>query len=74
MACFPWEVRERGMALSFSQKREIIETVVEATNNRVPVYAGTGAITTKETIRLTRLANDIGVDARFSYYSVFYNA
>jgi 4-hydroxy-tetrahydrodipicolinate synthase len=50
--------------LSFDQKKEIIETVVEATNKRVPVYVGTGATTTKETISLTRLAAEIGgVDA-----------
>jgi 4-hydroxy-tetrahydrodipicolinate synthase len=36
---------------------------MEATDKRVPVYAGTGAITTKETICLTKLATDIGVDA-----------
>ena len=31
--------------LDFNQKREIIETVMEATNKRVPVYVGTGATT-----------------------------
>lgn len=49
--------------LSFDQKREVIETVMEAIDKRVPVYAGTGAITTKETICLTKLATDIEVDA-----------
>jgi 4-hydroxy-tetrahydrodipicolinate synthase len=60
---FPLGSTGEGYGLNFNQKKEIIETVVEATNKRVPVYAGTGAITTKEAIRLTRLANDIGVDA-----------
>ncbi|OFW46747.1 MAG: 4-hydroxy-tetrahydrodipicolinate synthase [Actinobacteria bacterium RBG_13_35_12] len=60
---FPLGSTGEGYGLSFSQKKEIIETVVETTNKRVPVYAGTGAITTKEAIRLTRLASDIGVDA-----------
>ena len=49
--------------LDFNQKREILETVMEVTNKRLPVYAGTGAITTKETLLLTKLATEIGVDA-----------
>ena len=49
--------------IDFNQKREILETVMEVTNKRLPVYAGTGAITTKETLLLTKLATEIGVDA-----------
>jgi len=49
--------------LDFNQKREIIETVMEENNKRLPVYIGTGAVTIKETIRLTKLAIEIGVDA-----------
>ncbi|MHB8278116.1 MAG: 4-hydroxy-tetrahydrodipicolinate synthase [Candidatus Humimicrobiaceae bacterium] len=60
---FPLGSTGEGYGLSFNQKREVIETVMEATDKRVPVYAGTGAITTKETICLTKLAADIGVDA-----------
>ena len=39
------------------------EVVVEETNRRAPVYAGTAAITTRETIALTRLVEKAGVDA-----------
>jgi len=60
---FPLGSTGEWYGLSFDQKREVIETVMEATDKRVPVYAGTGAITTKETIYLTKLATDIGVDA-----------
>ena len=60
---FPLGSTGESYGLDFNQKREIIETVMEATNKRVPVYAGTGATTTKETISLTRLATEIGVDA-----------
>jgi len=60
---FPLGSTGEWYGLSFDQKREIIETVIEATNKRVPVYAGTGATTTKETISLTKLATDIGADA-----------
>ncbi len=45
------------------ERRKVIKTVVDAANGRVPVIAGTGAISTKETIQLTRDAEDIGVDA-----------
>jgi 4-hydroxy-tetrahydrodipicolinate synthase len=60
---FPLGSTGEWYGLNFDQKREVIETVMEATDKRVPVYAGTGAITTKETICLTKLATDIGVDA-----------
>ena len=49
--------------LDINQKKEVIETVVEEVNGRVPVYAGTGAITTREAIKLTKIAKDIGADA-----------
>jgi len=60
---FPLGSTGEAYGLSFEEKKEIIETVLEVTNKRVPVYAGTGAITTKETIRLTKLATEIGADA-----------
>jgi len=60
---FPLGSTGEWYGLGFNQKREIIETVMEANNKRLPVYAGTGAVTTKETIRLTKLATEIGVDA-----------
>jgi len=59
--------------LDFNQKREILETVMEVTNKRLPVYAGTGAITTKETLLLTKLATEIGVDALSVITPVFIN-
>lgn len=60
---FPLGSTGEGYALSFEQKKAIIETVLETTNQRVPVYAGTGAITTKESIQLTQMAAELGVDA-----------
>ena len=49
--------------LTLEEKKEVIETVVDEANGRVPVYAGTGLITTKDTIEVTKMAADIGVDA-----------
>jgi 4-hydroxy-tetrahydrodipicolinate synthase len=50
-------------ALTPDEKRRVMEIVVDETRGRVPVYAGTGAITTRQTIELTQLAEKIGVDA-----------
>ena len=50
-------------AFSADEKQHIWETVVEAARGRVPVYAGTAAVTTREAIELTRRAEASGVDA-----------
>ena len=60
---FPLGSTGEWYGLDFNQKREILETVMEENNKRLPIYAGTGATTTKETIHLTKLATGIGVDA-----------
>jgi len=50
-------------ALTHAEKRRVWEAVVEEVHGRVPVYAGTVGMTTRETIELTRLAEKAGVDA-----------
>lgn len=45
------------------EKREIVQITVDEAKGRLPVYAGTGAITTKDTIALTRIAQESGADA-----------
>jgi 4-hydroxy-tetrahydrodipicolinate synthase len=50
-------------ALTPDEKRRVWEIVVEETRGRVPVYAGTAAVTTRETIELTRIAEKAGADA-----------
>lgn len=45
------------------EKVEFAKKVVEYVNKRVPVFAGTGACSTKETIRLSKKMEEIGVDA-----------
>ena len=49
-------------ALDEKEKQEVIATTVAHVNRRVPVYAGTGAETTREAVRLTRMAQREGVD------------
>src|SRR5438093_7262646 len=48
-------------ALDEKEKQTVIATAVEHVRGRVPVYAGTGAETTREVIRLTRMAEKEGV-------------
>ncbi len=48
-------------ALDEKEKQQVLATAVEHVRGRVPVYAGTGAETTREAVRLTRMAEKEGV-------------
>lgn len=50
-------------SLNENEYRIILEETADHVNNRVPVYAGANAITTRETIRLVKIATTVGVDA-----------
>ena len=52
-----------GPMLSREEKRGLVEFVREKVNGRGMVIAGTGAIGTRDTIELTRDAEDLGADA-----------
>src|SRR5262245_2965907 len=49
-------------ALDEREKQEVIAAAVRHVNKRVPVYAGTGAETTREAVRLTKMAEREGAD------------
>jgi 4-hydroxy-tetrahydrodipicolinate synthase len=49
-------------ALDEREKQEVIATAVAHVKKRVPVYAGTGAETTREAVRLTQMAEREGAD------------
>src|SRR5438309_2303909 len=49
-------------ALDEKEKQQVIATAVEHVHGRVPVYAGTGAETTREAVRLTQMAEKERVD------------
>lgn len=49
--------------LSAEEKKELFEIAVAEVDGRVPVYAGTGAITTRECMQLTQIAEQCGADA-----------
>ncbi len=49
--------------MTFEERIKVIEIVVDETNGRVPVIAGTGETGTKLVIDATKAATDIGADA-----------
>lgn len=49
--------------LSREERSKVISIVVDEVNGRIPVIAGTGSLSTQETISLTRDAKNLGVDA-----------
>lgn len=59
---FPFGTNGEGYILSESEKRRVLEIVVEAVAGRVPVYAGTGCISTKDTIKQSLMAKEVGAD------------
>jgi 4-hydroxy-tetrahydrodipicolinate synthase len=60
---FPAGSTGEGWSLSRQERKRVFEIVVDEVRGRVPVFAGTGAITTRETVYLTAMAEDCGVDA-----------
>jgi 4-hydroxy-tetrahydrodipicolinate synthase len=49
-------------ALSYKEKMEVINTVVDEVRGRVKILVGSGCVTTKETIVLSREAKNAGAD------------
>ena len=58
--------------LSHAEHQRVVEIVVDAAANRVPVIAGTGSNNTQEAIELTRHAVDAGADGAL-LISPYYN-
>lgn len=50
-------------SLTAEEHLQVLETTIKAVNGRVPMYAGTGTVTTKESIRITQAAESMGADA-----------
>jgi 4-hydroxy-tetrahydrodipicolinate synthase len=59
-------------AMSESEDRLVIETVVRVTNGRVPVIAGTGSNSTDMAIKYTKMAEEVGADGSLQV-SPYYN-
>lgn len=59
---FVFGTNGEGYILSEEEKNAIVKTTVEAVHGRVPVYAGTGCISTRDTIRVSKQAKELGAD------------
>ena len=70
---FAFGTNGEGYALSDAEKERVLTAVVDEVRGRVPVYAGTGCITTTDTVRLSRRAQELGADA-LSIVAPFYAA
>jgi 4-hydroxy-tetrahydrodipicolinate synthase len=55
--------QSEAYALSADERCRVIEATLAAVNRRVPVIAGSGAITTRDAIALSREAERLGADA-----------
>ena len=60
---FPFGTNGEGYILSLKEKEEILEAVVDQVKGRIPVYAGTGCISTRDTVYMSRRAEELGADA-----------
>ena len=54
------------------ERKKVIEIVVQEVNSKVPVIAGTGAPSTRETVNLTKDAKDVGADAALIVTPYYY--
>lgn len=59
---FPFGTNGEGYILNEEEKKQVLSIVIDETKGRVPVYAGTGCISTKDTIRQSLMAKDLGAD------------
>lgn len=60
---FPLGTTGEFYAFSEDEVRRILSVCLDEVAGRVPVYAGANHITTRQTVRLVRLAEEVGVDA-----------
>lgn len=59
---FPFGTNGEGYILTGEEKKLVLETVIDQVAGRVPVYAGTGCISTKETVEQCKMAEAAGAD------------
>ncbi len=60
---FPFGTNGEAYILSMEEKEQILEATVDQVKGRIPVYAGTGCISTRDTVYLSKRAQAIGADA-----------
>lgn len=60
---FPVGSQGEFFSLTREEKETVLRVVIDENAGRVPVYAGTGGVTTREAVDLTLMARDLGVSA-----------
>lgn len=60
---FPFGTNGEGYILSLKEKEEILEATIDQVAGRIPVYAGTGCISTRDTVYMSKRAEQLGADA-----------
>lgn len=60
---FPFGTNGEGYILSLKEKEEILEATIDQVKGRIPVYAGTGCISTRDTVYMSKRAEELGADA-----------
>ena len=59
---FAFGTNGEGYILSEDEKYQVLEVMVDQVKGRVPVYAGTGCISTRDTVRQSVQAQKLGAD------------
>lgn len=59
---FPFGTNGESYILSEKEKEQILSVVVDENRGRVPVCAGSGCVGTKDTIRMSQMAQSLGAD------------
>jgi 4-hydroxy-tetrahydrodipicolinate synthase len=59
---FPFGTNGEGYILNEMEKIEVLEATISQVKGRVPIYAGTGCISTADTIRMSKKAEELGAD------------
>jgi len=59
---FVFGTNGEGYILNEKEKIEVLEAAIDQVKGRVPVYAGSGCISTADTVRMSRKAQELGAD------------
>ena len=59
---FPFGTNGEAYILSLKEKEEILEATIDQVKGRIPIYAGTGCISTRDTIYMSKRAEEMGAD------------
>ncbi len=59
---FAFGTNGEGYILSYKEKEMVLSAIIDAVDGRVPVFAGTGSISTQEAVATSRMAARLGAD------------